>query len=176
MLAARRVLLTDQGKPCQQQPQVRVQPFSQPMLHAEPRRAQPIPRRCSCPHARGRGRPSTALSTPQTRCPEFRGQAPAHRSPSNPDGRKGISTQVPYMPADNNPTRPPRGRLAPKTSANLKKTLSEISRILKSKPAARCSLTASGSAARQYWSHLGARCKAGAPYRPSQTVSAATAG
>ena len=58
------------------------------------------------------------------------------------------------MPADNNPTRLPGGRLAPQPSANLEKIRSEISRILKTKPAARCSLTASGSAARQYWSHV----------------------
>ena len=38
-----------------------------------------------------------------------------------------------------------------------------------------CTLTASGSAARQYWSHVGARCKAGSPYQPTQTVTAATA-
>ena len=43
-------------------------------------------------------------------------------------------------------------------------------------PSSGCTLTASGSAARQYSSHLGARCKAGAPYRPWQTVTAATAG
>ena len=92
---------------------------------------------------------------------------PGHRSPSNPDGRKGISTQVPYMPADNNPTRPPGGRLAPQPSANLEKILSEISRILKTKPAARCSLTASGSAARQYWSPVSASRKASAPYPPN---------
>ena len=36
-------------------------------------------------------------------------------------------------------------------------------------------LTASGSAARQYWSNVSASRKASAPYRPTQTVTAASA-